>query len=452
MLHQRFTINLVIRVLLLTLTCLVFAFSVLRPGNLFIAVNIAVFLVLQVAALMHFLNRVNRDLTNFFGAITNDDSTIMYKRIAPGRSFGKLYELFDEINAKIQQLKIENTQRAFYFQNLVDHAGVGLISYTSEGRIDILNPAAKKLLRIKSLKSISGLEKVDRSFPAFIRELQPGEQQLTRIKINDELVPLSVKANEFIIQGETIRLLSMQNIKNELEENELLSWQKLIRTLTHEIMNSIGPISSSIKTIRFLFDSETPDNRNEIHNIAPETLHDTLKGLDIIDERAQGLLDFVDKFRSLTLTPTLNLSVFSVKEILGNIERLFASDIETKNISLSIDVVPDSMRLTADKQLIEQVIINLVTNSIQAMENKPEKGIKLNAFTDYLGKTWIQVIDNGEGIKEENTDKIFIPFFTTKEKGSGIGLSLSRQIMRLHKGKISFTSIPGQETVFSLIV
>jgi len=176
-----------------------------------------------------------------------------------------------------------------------------------------------------------------------------------------------------------------------------------------------------------------------------------LKGLDIIDERAQGLLDFVDKFRSLTLIPTLTLSVFSVKELLINIERLFASDIEMKNIALSVDVIPDSLRLTADKQLIEQVIINLMTNAIQALETKPERRIKLNAFTDYQGKTWIQVADNGEGISEENVDKIFVPFFTTKEKGSGIGLNLSRQILRLHKGKIHFTSIPGQETVFSVV-
>jgi len=452
MFHHRFTINLIIRVILLTLTCLVFAFSALKPGNFFITVNIAVLLVLQVASLLHYLNRVNRDLTSFFGAITNDDSTIMYKRIAPARSFEKLYALFDEINATIERLKIENTERAFYFQNLVEHAGVGLISYGSDGKIDIFNSAAKKLLSLPSLKSISGLEKADSSLPSLIKELRPGEQQLTRIRVNDELIPLSVKANEFVIRGETIRLLSLQNIKNELEENELLSWQKLIRTLTHEIMNSIGPISSSIKTIKYLFESESTVKKNEIPNLAPDTLSDTLKGLDIIDERAQGLLDFVDKFRSLTLTPSLHLAVFEVKELLENIQRLFASEIENRNIQLSVEVVPDAMRITADRQLIEQVIINLVTNSIQALENTPEKRIKLNAFTDYLGKAWIQVIDNGEGIHEENADKIFVPFFTTKEKGSGIGLNWSRQIMNLHKGKISFTSTPGHETVFSVVV
>jgi two-component system nitrogen regulation sensor histidine kinase NtrY len=262
MLHHRFTISLIIRVALITLTCLLFAFSALKPGNLFITVNIGIILVLQVGILLHFLNRINRDLTSFFGAVTNDDSTILYKRIAPAASFGKLYELFDEISAKIQQLKIENTQRAFYFQNLVEHAGVGLISYTDDGHIDIFNSAAKKLLQLKSLGSITELERIDSALPAFIMQLQAGEQQLTRIKINDELIPLSVKANEFVIQGKTVRLLSLQNIRNELEENELLSWQKLIRTLTHEIMNSIGPISSSIKTIKFLFESERPPKRS----------------------------------------------------------------------------------------------------------------------------------------------------------------------------------------------
>ncbi|MBN2275064.1 MAG: HAMP domain-containing histidine kinase [Bacteroidales bacterium] len=451
MLHHRFTLNLVIRVILLTLTCLAFAFSALRPGNEFITVNIGVVLIIQVYTLMHYLNRVNRDLTGFFGAVANDDSTIIYKRIAPARSFEKLYTLFDEINAKIQKLKIENTQKTFYFQNLVEHAGVGLISYTGKGKIDIYNSAAKNLLKLQSLKSLSGLEKLDHSLHALIKELKPGEQQMTRVKVNDELVPLSIKANEFIIQGETIRLISLQNIKNELEENELLSWQKLIRTLTHEIMNSIGPISSSIKTIKYLFESEIPDKKEEKPDFTPEILGDTLKGLDIIDERAQGLLDFVDKFRSLTLTPSLHLSTFSVKELLEGIKRLFASEIEAKNIHLSARVIPDSLKLTADKQLIEQVVINLITNSIQALEFTERKEIKLNAFNDYHGKAWIQVIDNGEGISEEDADKIFVPFFTTKETGSGIGLNWSRQIMKLHKGKISFTSVPG-ETVFTVVV
>jgi two-component system nitrogen regulation sensor histidine kinase NtrY len=451
MIRNRFAINLVIRVILLTLTCIALAFSAIQPGNLFITLNIAVFLFIQVGLLLYYLNRVNRDLTNFFGAIANDDSTLVYKRIAPGKSFLKLYELFDEISLKIQRLKIENTQRAFYFQNLVEHAGIGLISYTGDGRIDICNSAAKNMLRLTTLKSVRQLEKIDKSLPALIKELRPGEQQLMRIKVNDELMPLSIKASEFIIQGDTIRLISLQNIKNELEENELLSWQKLIRTLTHEIMNSIGPISSSIKTIKYLFEPGTQDKRNEVENLSQETLNDALHGLDIIDERTQGLLDFVDKFRSLTRIPALKLSTFSVKELFKSIEMLFASDIETQKIILSLEVIPNSLRLTADKQLIGQVLINLVTNSSQALKDQPEKRIRLNAFTDYMGKTWIQVADNGEGISEENADKIFVPFFTTKEKGSGIGLNLSRQIVRMHNGKIGFTSVPGKETVFSMV-
>ncbi len=451
MLHHRFTLNIIIRVILLTLTCLAIAFSALRPGNAFITVNIGVVLIIQVFALLHYLNRVNRDLTGFFGAISNDDSTILYRRIAPARSFEKLYTLFDEINTRMQRLKIENAQRMFYFQHLVEYAGVGLISYSGQGKIDIYNPAAKKLLGIPFLRDISELTEADPSLPGLVKELKPGEQQLIRIKVKDELIPLAVKANEFIIQGETYRLLSLQDIKNELEENELLSWQKLIRTLTHEIMNSIGPISSSIKTIKYLFGSEIPAEADKMPEIAPEILSDTLKGLDIIDERTQGLLDFVEKFRSLTLTPSLHLSVFSVNELLQHIERLFASEIESGNIQFTVRVMPDSMKLTADKQLIGQVIINLVTNSIQAPEGTARKTIRLNAFHDYQGKALIQVIDNGEGIAPENADKIFVPFFTTKEKGSGIGLNWSRQVMNLHKGKISFTSVPG-ETVFTIMV
>jgi two-component system, NtrC family, nitrogen regulation sensor histidine kinase NtrY len=451
MIHHRFYINVIIRVILIAITSLILSYVVLRRNDLYIALNVLLLLIVQAFLLFYYINRVNRDLTHFFNAVSSDDTTVVYKKTAPGRSFEKLYALFDEISMRIQHLKLENSRRSFYLQHLVDNAGIGILSYTQEEKIDILNPAAKQLLNLSSSKEIQSLNDINKSFVDQIKKLKSGEQRLMKTARGYEPLPLSIRASDFTFRSETIRLLTFQSIKNELEENELVSWQKLIRTLTHEIMNSIGPISSTIKTIRSFHEKEEVESSDEFVKFPKETLTDTLRGLDIIDERAQGMLDFVNKFRSLTMLPTVNFTQVEVMELLKGIGRLFNSEILGLHIDMSVAVDPESLCITADKQLLEQVLINLVTNSIHALAENHERKIRLAAFADYTGKVLIQVADNGKGIGEEIRDRIFIPFFTTKEKGSGIGLSLSRQIMQLHNGKITFVSVPGIETVFTLV-
>lgn len=451
MVHNRFYIITIIRVILIAATCLVIAFAVVKRADWYIALNFILLLLIQVILLLRYINRINRDLTGFFGAISSDDSSIVYKKVASSRSFEMLYSLFDLVNQKIQHLKIENTQRSFYLQHLVENAGIGIISFKSGGEIDILNPSARILLNIPASRNIRQLADLDQDIMNQFSQLPSGRQQLVQLNVNDELLPLSVRVGEFIIQGETIRLITFQNIRYELEENELVSWQKLIRTLTHEIMNSVGPISSSIRTIKSFFRESPVDSGGHNIRLSDETISDTVRGLDIIDERAQGMMEFVDKFRSLTIIPALHLAEVKISDLLQGIRLLFAAETNNRHIKLSVRVAPESLTVTIDKQLIEQVLINLVMNSIQALEDQKNKQIFMAAFMDYAGRVLIQVTDTGSGISDEIRDKIFVPFFTTREKGSGIGLSLSRQIMRMHKGLISYKSIPGKETVFSLV-
>ncbi len=451
MIHHRFYINVIFRVVLLTVTSLILAYTVIRRNDLFISLNVILLIIIQVILLFHSINRVNRDLSHFFSAVSSDETTVSYTKATPGSSFDKLYELFDEINRRIQQLKLENSRRSFYLQHLVDNAGIGILSVTSDNKIDIINPAARQLLNISASSGTTYPDDIDKSVMVQLKEIKPGEQRLLKTATGHEILPLAIRASDFTFRGDTIRLFTFQSIKNELEENEQVSWQKLIRTLTHEIMNSVGPISSTIKTIRSFYEKKAEESSGPSLEFPTETLTDTIHGLDIIDERAQGMLDFVSKFRSLTILPVLNLANVEVRDLLRGIERLFSSEILSLNIQMSIVVDPESLSITADKQLIEQVLINLVTNSIQSLSEKTQKKIKLTAFKDYAGKVFIQITDNGNGISEDIRERIFIPFFSTKEKGSGIGLSLSRQIMMLHNGKISFTSVPGVETVFTLV-
>ncbi len=450
MIYKNLYINIVIRAILLAATCFAFSFIYFSSKDVLLLVNIFLLIVLQVYLVIYKLNKTNRDLTGFFAAIQNDDSSIIYERMAPDRNFRNLYRNFDEINNRIRRLKIESITRNLYLQNVVDHIGVGLLSFDDNDNIDILNNATRNLIKTSGMKKLNRLEKVSKSLPVLLRELKPGEQRLIKIRTEDELLQLAVKASVFKMEERKIKLISFQNIKNELEEKELESWQKLIRILTHEIMNSISPISSTIKTIKgFLTDSDTKKTKS-VNDIEQELIDDSVKGLSIIEERSDGLVDFVEKFRSLTLLPKPVFKQFTIKELFENIKLLMAKELNKNNIELEIQVVPDSLIITADKKMVEQILINLINNSIQAFDNIEKKKINLRAYYLSNKNPVIQVTDNGNGISDENIDKIFIPFFTTKRQGSGIGLSLSREIMRLHNGKIRVKSAPGKETIFTL--
>lgn len=450
MIYKNFYINIIIRVIVLTVTCFAFSFIYFSVKDLLILINILLLIVLQVYLIIYKLNKTNRDLTSFFAAIQNDDSSIIYQKMSTGSSYRKLYQSFDDVNDRIRKLKIESVTRNQYLQNVVDHVGIGLLSFDDNDNIDILNNATRNLIRVPGVKKLSRLETVNKSLPALLRELKPGKQKLIKIRTEDELLQLAVKASVFKMEEKRIKLVSLQNIKNELEEKELESWQKLIRILTHEIMNSISPISSTIKTIKgFLTGSDSKRTRS-VNDIEQELIDDSVKGLNIIEERSDGLVDFVEKFRSLTLLPKPVFKQFSINELFESIKLLMAKEVHKNEIALEIEVIPPSLVITADKKLVEQILINLINNSIQAFDNVKNRKIILKAFYFSNRNPVIQVIDNGNGIDNENTDKIFIPFFTTKKKGSGIGLSLSREIMRLHSGRIRVKSVPEKETVFTL--
>ena len=450
MIYKNLYINIIIRVILLTATCFAFSIIYFSVKDILILINIFLLIVLQAYLIIYKLNKTNRDLTSFFAAVQNDDSSIIYQRMAPDKSFRYLYKSFDDINDRIRKLKIESVTRNQYLQNIVDHVGVGLLSFDDNDNIDILNSATRNLIKISGVKKLNGLEKISKSLPVLLKELKPGEQRLIKVRTEDELLQLAVKASVFKMEERKIKLISFQNIKNELEEKELESWQKLIRILTHEIMNSISPISSTIKTIKgFLTNSDNKKTKS-VNNIEQELIDDSVKGLSIIEERSNGLVDFVEKFRSLTLLPKPVFKQFSINGLFESIKLLMAKELHKNKIALEIQVIPTSLAITADKKLIEQILINLINNSIQAFDSIEDRKIILKAYYFSNKNPIIQVIDNGKGISVENIDKIFIPFFTTKSKGSGIGLSLSREIMRLHSGRIRVKSVPEKETIFTL--
>ena len=277
-----------------------------------------------------------------------------------------------------------------------------------------------------------------------LKQISAGDKALVKVQDQGEWLHLSVYATEFVLRGIHFTLVSIQNIQSELEEKEMEAWQNLIRVLTHEIMNSVTPISSLAATVAELLD-DMPEPAGQDHS-----LEDIRAAVKTIERRSEGLIHFVDAYRRLTKLPKPDFQIFPVADLFDQIHNLMAPQMESEEVEFETRIEPESLELTADPKLIEQVLINLIINAVHALKEKRPRRILLISRMDARGRVIIQVADNGHGILPEVQERIFIPFFTTKPSGSGIGLSLSRQIMRLHRGLISVSSEPGKNTVFTL--
>ncbi|MCZ8134023.1 MAG: ATP-binding protein, partial [Algoriphagus sp.] len=307
--------------------------------------------------------------------------------------------------------------------------------------------AAKRILNVNELKNISEIEGINKELHLAIQNLRTGGSELIKIAHPDGIMQLSVYVIELLMRGERFKLVSLQNIQSELEEKEMEAWQNLVKILTHEIMNSIAPISSLAGTLK----GELEDRIENNQSLSTSDMEDCMMGISTIEKRSQGLISFVSDFRSLAHIPTPKFGSIGISRLFGQLEILLQHQLEAQGITLRKELNPDELILFGDQHQIEQVLINLLQNAIQALEDTEEKIITLSAFIDEAGKIIIEVSDTGKGIEEEALSKIFIPFFTTKKKGSGIGLSLSKQIMRRHKGNIQVRSTLGEGTTFKLI-
>jgi nitrogen fixation/metabolism regulation signal transduction histidine kinase len=449
MVYKNYRFKLIARIFFLTLTIFIFFYIVTNRDFNITPVLIAMIIVLQIFSLIHFLESTNRYLTHFLESIRYSDFSRSFQIEGLGKAYDGLKAAFNNVIEDFQKIRAEKESNFHYLQNVIQHVAISLIAFKKNGEILLINNAAKRLVRVNSLKNINSLNSFSEDFVKCVTSLKNGEKTLIKVHTEDDLLQLMVSAKIFKLYGYNIILVSIQNIQTELETQELEAWQKLIRVLTHEIMNSITPISSLTATVNSMLDDiDTTDNIPQ--EIDDETVIDIRSALSTIHRRSSGLIHFVETYRNLTRIPKPDFKIFKVAELLENIEKLMKESFQNNNISFISQVEPATLEITADEQLIEQIVINLLKNSIQALEGKKDGRIILKAFIGLRSRATIQVIDNGPGILKEVLDMIFIPFFTTKQNGSGIGLSLSKQIMRQHRGSISANSIPDKETVFTL--
>ncbi len=444
MIYKKFRIIASLQIILLFVWIGLF-FYVLLKTQLFAALVILGLLIInQVWILYRTVDRTNRDLTRFFESVKFGDFTQAFREKSPGGSFSKLHGALAEVMAAFRKARAEKEEQALYLQTVVQHVGIGLLVFQPSGEVDLINDAARRLLKVLQLKNIRNLESEYPDLVQTLLQMKPRERALVRIDRGDEQFHLSLYASEFKLRGWAFTLVSLQDIRSELEEKEIEAWQKLIRVLTHEIMNSMTPISSLASTVQDLVNESCGSERES------EELEDIHTALRTIQKRSEGLLHFVDGYRNLARISKPNVQLFPAQDLFTRVEQLLQSQLDERKVQLKTPVNPPYLEILADPDLLEQVLINLLLNGADAVKERDNPEIRLSAFLDDRGRPVIQVRDNGIGIPPEILDKIFVPFFSTKQGGSGIGLSLSRQIMRLHGGSITAASKWGIETVFTL--
>ncbi len=446
--YNRFYLSLILQVILIVLLSIGFVYFIFETGQVTTALFFLVLLALVTGRLIYYLNRTNRLLGTYFTYLNENDPTLAWSSKYVERNFRGLRISLQGIMEELKKARIENEIQARYLQTIVDNIDAGVITINSSGKIQLMNKAATRLLNASHILNIADLDRIHEQLGSKMKALLPGRNMVEKFIVNGQLSMLSVKATKMVSQGEEYTIFTLHDIRSQMEEQEINSWKKLIRVITHEIMNSITPITTLTLAIRKkLTGTHRGEGKTEIRN---GDIDVALSSTKIIEERSKGLIHFIDKYRKITKLPPLTLTTCDIPDLFERIRLLFDQELQKKNIELLTEIY-QTKAFKGDPQLVEQVLINLVKNSIEAFEGQPHPQIILKSLNDKDQRTVISVTDNGVGIPEENLEEIFVPFFTTKEEGSGIGLNVCRQIMQLHRGEIFVTSEEDRGTTVSLI-
>ncbi|HYJ62265.1 MAG TPA: ATP-binding protein [Parafilimonas sp.] len=437
--------RLVIRIVLLALE-IFFTSYLFFSGQILFGILVLLIAIYQSYNLYEFLKKAQAEVAQFVESIHYRDFSRYFDVKHAPAELQTLRQGFNEINTTFKVISLEKETQYQYLQKILELVDTGILSYEIEtGTIVWMNESLKRLLKIPFLKTIQSLDKRDPALCEVITNLRPGESLVNEIHIERNTLKILMAATAFQTEGKKFKLIAFQNVNEALDETESKAWQKLLRVMTHEIMNSVAPISSLADTLK-----NRLQHSNELVDDESGTLEDLSLGMETIKRRSEGLLKFAQTYRNLNMITAPNLQKFYVKDLFKTQQRLMLPTLDQKNIDLEIILKEPDLQIEADINLIEQVLINLLLNAMEAIKEIENPKIILTASQSKNNRAAIKVIDNGPGIDDEVLDKIFIPFFSTKKSGSGIGLSLCKQIMMLHKGNIQVQSIKNEGTAFIL--
>ena len=415
--RARFRALTIVQVAFLVGSISMLAWSLLATEFFAVPIAIAIVVLLQVIGLIHYVESHVNTLEDFFAAINYEDFT---RRFVEDDVDAELKEAFNRILGRFQDARAERDVQAGYLETVVRHVPVPFIAAKADGTLSLVNNPARRLTGLPALRHFSQLADLDPELPGLMQGIEAGSQQLLQTRLRDVPAELRVSVSEIRIAGDVERLYTIENLSSELTARESSAWRNLIRVLTHEIMNTLTPVTSLAQTATTMLDR--PDATEEIR-----------EAVTTIARRSEGLTNFVSRYRELLKVPQPALETIRVADALSGVVSLMSGELD--GVDIGIDVNPESLEIQADRQLLDQVLVNLVKNANDALAGSASPQLWLSGKLDF-GRILIRVRDNGPGIAEDAMDQVFIPFYTTKREGSGIGLSLSRQIMTAHHGEI----------------
>lgn len=448
MVSRRFSLLVIIRIVLLMLTMTALAFIFAKTELFFNQIILLSIIIIQVGELIRYITFTNREVAKLLLAIRYSDFSISFKGKRRGKSFQELQDAFVEIIDAFKKVSVEKEAQFKFLKVIVNNINVGIIAIKEEYAIELINKTAQNLLGIGAPNYWKQLQQLSPEFSDQFWHMEDNERKLIELNLKGEKLQISAHVTRLKILSFRYSIITFQNIKSEIEQKEIEAWHKLIRILTHEIMNSVTPISSLTETMQMMLekDEKAPKDVGDISN---EDLEDLRFSLNTIQRRSEGLLHFVEDYRKLTRVKNLEKEKIKVEQLLTHLGQLMKPELQKAGIALNLHVKSE-FELSIDRNLVEQVLINLITNARHALENAKAPQIFISAYYRDMERI-IEVRDNGTGIAQSKIEQIFIPFFSTKEQGSGIGLSLSKQIMKKHKGDLTVKSVEGEGASFYLI-
>ncbi|QRR01895.1 GHKL domain-containing protein [Dyadobacter sandarakinus] len=442
---RHFSIMIMIRITLIVLSVIGLAWlASVHTNSTLVYVIGTIFIFAQASLLYQYVTNVNRKLTYFLESVRYSDFTINFRADNKmGRTFKELNQQFNEVLHAFRQARAEKEANLQYLNTIVQHIGTGLITFDSTGQVNLINNAALRMLGIYRLHHLNELRDRHPRLYELLSTLDSGVRELYRTPSDQ---PLALQGAAIQLRGTWVRIVVLQNIQTELQQQEIESWQNLTRVLRHEIMNSMTPIVSLVGTMRLIVNEDIERSTND-----QEAVNDLKEALSTLEKRSKGMMQFVNAYRDFTTLPKPVFASISVEELLQEVIQLLQTDLTRSGVLWKLSVKPEDLTVKADASQIQQVLINLIKNASEAFSTQTNRTISLSAY-QVDNVVMIEVADNGDGIEPEAMENIFIPFYTTKKTGSGIGLSLSRQILQQHNGQLNVASDVGKGTVFTLII
>jgi two-component system nitrogen regulation sensor histidine kinase NtrY len=443
---KRFGWSIFIRSIFIFLTLFLSSFSLVKGWYLFEMI-LVLLIIIQFFDYYKFNKKAQSEIEQFVESVQYRDFSRHFDVKKAPAALQPFRTGFNAINSTFKVISKEKETQYLHLKTILEIVDTGILSYETEsGEILWMNESLKNLLHIPYLKTIHSLKKRNATLYEEIRNLTPGNNIVSPVSKDKNIFKILLSATTFQSENKMYKLIAFQNINKALDETESQAWQKLLSVMTHEIMNSVAPISSLAETLQTRIEETVIKSEN-----SKDALNDIQMGIRTIMKRSEGLLKFTETYRNLSKITKANVSKILLIEMLEHVQQLMQPTLERKKINLEIILRDPFLVLEADSSLIEQVLINLLLNATDAVKDNPQPKIIISADAALNGKVSIKIADNGTGINEEILDKIFIPFFSTKKTGSGIGLSMCKQVMMLHKGNIQVQSNKDDGTVFSLV-